>query len=146
MKEKLLDVMKWTLILVIAGLVTLILVIAGSVYLRTDDLKLWNIAKDPQAIGVTDVEPKESEKKTVKSDSEKRLETADKLQTDWRLGRDQKPMSGIDLLRLQDEEPYTLINRDQFIEEVEKEREQEIKEILEMMDRVDAELAQGKTE
>jgi len=33
MKEKLLDVMKWTLILVIAGLVTLILIIAGSSYL-----------------------------------------------------------------------------------------------------------------
>ena len=146
MKEKLLDVMKWTLILVIAGLVTLILVIAGSGYLRTEDLTLRNIAKDPQATGVTDVEPKESEKKTVKSDGEKRLETADKLQTDRRLGRHQKPMSGIDSLRRQDEETYVVINRRQFIEEVEKEREEEIKEILENINRVDAELAQDKTE
>jgi hypothetical protein len=74
------------------------------------------------------------------------LETADKIQTDWGLGRDRKSMSRIDSLRLQDEEAKTVIDRYQFTEEVEKEREEEIKEILEMMDSVDAESAQVQTE
>ena len=168
MKEKLLDVMKSTLILVVSGLVTLILVIAGLGYLGTDHLKLGNIAKAPQAIGVnqysleaiegqrvykmdsytgkkwlliqnkghvvTDVEPKELKKKTVKSDSEKRLERTDK-----------EPMFGNDLLRVRDKEVYG-VDRYQFSQEVEKERAEEIEEILKMMDRVDPERAQGKTE
>jgi hypothetical protein len=179
MKERLLDVMKSTLMLVVSGLVTLILVISGLGYLGTDHLKLGNIAKAPQAPGVnrysleaiegqraykmdsytgkkwpviqykghavTDVEPKELEKKTVKNDSETRLETADRLQTGWRLGRDQKPVFGIDLLRPRDKEVYG-VNRYQFSQEVEKERAEEVEGILKMMDRVDPELAQGKTE